>query len=127
MIFFTTFQGTRQVDATWWRTPRLMGASRTATWLKIAVPYSAVWMFTGLRIGLPYSLIGAIVGEFVASQSGVGYRIKAATSMFDTATVFAGLFVLMAISLALLGMLKAVERRTMRWQVVGTAADGPAP
>lgn len=125
MIFFTTFQGTRQVDADLIANARLMGASRFATWTKIAVPYSAVWVFTGLRIGLPYSLIGAIVGEFVASQQGVGYRIKEATSMFDTATVFAGLAVLSAISLALLGALKLVERRTMRWQVAGAVITDP--
>ncbi len=126
MIFFTTFQGTRQVDAELIANARLMGASRFATWTKIAVPYSAVWVFTGLRLGLPYSLIGAIVGEFVAAQEGVGYRIKEATSLFDTATVFAGLAVLSAISFALLGLLKLIERRTLRWQVAGAVITDPS-
>ncbi len=127
MIFFTTFQGTRQVDADLIANARLMGASRFATWTKIAVPYSAVWVFTGLRIGLPYSLIGAIVGEFVAAQAGVGYRIKEATALFDTATVFAGLAVLMIISFALLGALKVMERCTMRWQISALPVSEPDP
>ncbi len=126
MIFFTTFQGTRQVDADLIANARLMGASRFATWTKIAVPFSAVWVFTGLRIGLPYSLIGAIVGEFVAAQQGVGYRIKEATSMFDTATVFAGLAVLSVISFALLGILKLIEKRTLRWQVATVIITEPS-
>lgn len=125
MIFFTTFQGTRQVDADLIANARLMGASRFATWTKIALPFSAVWVFTGLRIGLPYSLIGAIVGEFVAAQSGVGYRIKQATSEFDTASVFAGLVVLSAISFVLLGLLKLIEKRTLRWQVAGVVIAEP--
>ncbi len=116
MVFFTTYQGTRQVDRDLVENARLLGASRWSIWTKIAVPYSAVWVFTGLRIGLPYALIGAIVGEFVAADAGVGFRIKEATSFFDTSAVFAGLLVLMAISLVLLGGLKLIELRALRWQ-----------
>ena len=116
MVFFTTFQGTRQVDRDLVENARLLGAGRWDVWTKIAIPYSAVWMFTGIRIGLPYSLIGAIVGEFVAAEAGVGFRIKEATSFFNTAAVFAGLIVLMAISLILLGLLRLIEMRALRWQ-----------
>ncbi len=121
MVFFTTFQGTRQVDADLVENARLLGASRFDTWTKIAIPYSAVWVFTGLRIGLPYALIGAIVGEFVAADSGVGFRIKEATAFFNTAGVFAGLILLMAISILLLALLRLVERRALRWQTAETA------
>lgn len=116
MVFFTTYQGTRQVDRDLVENARLMGAGRWDIWTKIAVPYSAVWMFTGVRIGLPYALIGAIVGEFVAAEAGVGFRIKESTAFFNTAGVFAGLLVLMVISLSLLGLLKLFEMRALRWQ-----------
>lgn len=123
MVFFTTFQGTRQVDRDLVENARVMGAGRWDVWTKIAVPYAAVWVFTGIRIGLPYALIGAIVGEFVAADRGIGYRIKEATSFFDTASVFAGLLVLMAISGSLLGLLKLFERRVMRWQTTRETID----
>jgi NitT/TauT family transport system permease protein len=126
MVFFTTFQGTRQVDRDLVANARLLGASRWAIWTKIAIPYASVWMFTGIRIGLPYALIGAIVGEFVAADSGVGFRIKEATSFFNTAAVFAGLVVLMAISMVLLGLLKLVERRVLRWQNDANVIDPEA-
>lgn len=116
MVFFTTYQGTRQVDRDLVENARLMGAQNWDIWTKIAIPYSGVWVLTGIRIGLPYALIGAIVGEFVASDSGVGYRIKEATSFFSTASVFAGLIVLMGISLTLLTILKLIEGRVLRWQ-----------
>ncbi len=119
MVFFTTFQGTRQVDRDLVANARLLGASPMSIWFKIAIPFAAVWVFTGIRIGLPYALIGAIVGEFVAADSGVGFRIKEATSFFDTSAVFAGLIVLMAISMVLLGLLKLIELRLMRWQNPG--------
>jgi NitT/TauT family transport system permease protein len=126
MVFFTTFQGTRQVDRDLVANARLLGASRFAIWTKIAIPYSAVWVFTGIRIGLPYALIGAIVGEFVAADAGVGFRIKEATSFFNTAAVFAGLIVLMVISMILLGLLKLVERRALRWQTAESVIEPEA-
>ena len=126
MVFFTTYQGTRQVDRDLVENARMLGASRWGIWTKIAVPYSAVWVFTGLRIGLPYALIGAIVGEFVAAEAGVGFRIKEATSFFNTASVFAGLIVLMAISLMLLGGLKLIEMRVLRWQTASGALTAEA-
>ncbi|RVO73548.1 ABC transporter permease [Sinorhizobium medicae] len=127
MVFFTTYQGTRQVDRDLVENARIMGAQRWDIWTKIAIPYSAVWVFTGVRIGLPYALIGAIVGEFVAAQAGVGYRIKEATSLFNTSAVFAGLVVLMVISLALLGILRAIETKALRWQnAKGAIQSDPA-
>ena len=123
MVFFTTYQGTRQVDRDLVENARLMGANRWDIWTKIAVPYSAVWMFTGIRIGLPYALIGAIVGEFVAAEAGVGFRIRESTSFFNTAGVFAGLVVLMVISLVLLGFLKLFEVRALRWQTASGAIN----
>jgi NitT/TauT family transport system permease protein len=125
MVFFTTYQGTRQVDPDLVENARLLGASNWGIWRKVAVPYAAVWVFTGLRIGLPYALIGAIVGEFVAAEAGVGFRIKEATSFFNTAAVFAGLIVLMVISFILLALLRLVERRVLRWQTAtgATATD----
>jgi NitT/TauT family transport system permease protein len=123
MVFFTTFQGTRQVDRELVENARVLGANRWDIWTKIAIPYSAVWVFTGIRIGLPYALIGAIVGEFIAAEAGVGFRIKEATSFFDTASVFAGLVLLMAISGSLLGILKLIEKRALRWQNPGSIAS----
>lgn len=116
MVFFTTYQGTRQVDRDLVENARLMGARPWDVWTKIAIPYSAVWVFAGIRIGLPYSIIGAIVGEFMASQGGVGYRIKEATNFYNTSAVFAGLLVLMVISMTLLSLLKAFERVALGWQ-----------
>jgi NitT/TauT family transport system permease protein len=116
MVFFTTYQGTRQVDRDLVENARLLGARRWDVWTKIAIPYAAVWVFTGIRIGLPYALIGAIVGEFVAAEAGVGFRIKEATSFFNTAAVFAGLIVLMVISFTLLAILRIIENRVLRWQ-----------
>ena len=100
---------------------RLLGASRWAAWTKIAVPYSAVWVFTGIRIGLPYALIGAVVGEFVAANSGVGFRVKEATSFFNTASVFAGAD---GHQPDAVGRFEPeIERRVLRWQTANVLSN----
>jgi NitT/TauT family transport system permease protein len=123
MVFFTTYQGTRQVDRDVVENARLLGAGRWDIWTKIVIPYAAVWVLTGIRIGLPYALIGAIVGVFVASEAGVSYRINEATSYFNTAAVFSGLIVLMAISLSLLMILNVIEKHT--WMADGQGVIWP--
>lgn len=116
LTFFTTFQGTRNVDMELVENARVMGASRVDTWRKIAIPYSAIWMFTGLRIALPYAIIGAVVGEFIASQAGIGFRIQRSAELYDTSGVFAGLILLMVIAMLALHVLNLVERHVLRWR-----------
>lgn len=116
LTFFTTFQGTRNVDMELVENARVMGASTIDTWRKIAIPYSAIWMFTGLRIALPYAIIGAVVGEFIASQAGIGFRIQRSAEIYNTAGVFAGLLLLMVVAMVALHLLNLIERYVMRWR-----------
>lgn len=115
-VFFTTFQGTKAVDRDLVDISLVMGGSRRVALWKIGVPNAAIWVFSGLRMALPYSLMGAVVGEFIASQVGLGYLIKNASTVLNTDGVFAGLFVLMVIANVLyLGLVK-VEARVLRWR-----------
>jgi len=69
-----------------------------------------------MKSSVPFAMIGVIVGEFIASQNGIGFLINTASQNFDSATVFAGIVVLMlmiTVGMALVGLL---ERRVLRWQ-----------
>lgn len=116
MVFFTTFEGARQIDRDLLENAQVIGANRWQVLTKFVVPHAAVWVFTGLRLGLPYSIIGAVVGEFFAATSGLGYRIKQASELLDTPSVFAGLFVLSVIALGGLQLLTLLEKRLLRWK-----------
>lgn len=118
-VFFSVYQGFLTIDQELLGVTRLMGANRIALMRKVAMPYSAAWMFSGLKIGLPYALIGAVVGEFIASTKGLGYMISSASSVFNTAGVFAGLVVLMVISTVLSFGLSSVEHRVLHWSGKG--------
>ena len=82
----------------------------------MTIPSTLPWIFAGLRIGLGMSLIGAVVGELVGSNRGVGYYIEERSANFDTTGVFAGLVILMVMTVTLNELMKLVEARLFRWK-----------
>lgn len=70
----------------------------------------------GLKVALSLALVGAIVGEFVSSQRGLGFVIMSAQGVFDTVRVFSALFILAVMGLVLYFLLDAVEKRATRFR-----------
>jgi NitT/TauT family transport system permease protein len=116
LVFWNAYSGIRQNDEELSGIVRLMGASRTQLICKIIVPGAMAWIYTGLKLAVPYALIGAIVGEIIASNRGLGYLISYSAGAFDTTGVVAALFVLMAISMTLNELISFSERRSFRWR-----------
>lgn len=119
LVFYNTYAGVRDVDPDLVDVVRLMGGGRFQILSLVVLPGALVWIFTGLKIAVPYALIGAVVGEIMASNKGLGYLIEAAAGQFDTAGVFAALFVLMIISTTLNELLGRSEGLLLRWKTVG--------
>lgn len=71
----------------------------------------------GLKLAIPYSLVGAVVGELIASNQGIGFILSAAGA-FNTAGIFAALTVLMLIATVMNGVLNLTESYVMRWKRV---------
>jgi NitT/TauT family transport system permease protein len=118
LVFWNAYAGIRQNDEELTGIVRLMGASRSQLIFKIIVPGAMAWIYTGLKLSVPYALIGAIVGEIIASNRGLGYLISYSAGAFDTTGVVAALFVLMAISMTLNELISFSERRSFRWHKV---------
>lgn len=119
LVFFNTYAGARDVDRELVDMIRLMGAGRWAILTKVVIPSATAWIFVGLKVAVPYSLIGAMVGELISSNRGLGYLLQRSAAQFDTAGVFAVLFVLMGISAALNEGLGRLETRLLRWKSLG--------
>jgi NitT/TauT family transport system permease protein len=83
---------------------------------KVVLPSAITWMFTGLRLSVPYALIGAIMGEMLASNRGLGYLLADASAQFDTAGAFAGLVAIIAMGVALNASVQYAERKAMPWR-----------
>ncbi|HXE22268.1 MAG TPA: ABC transporter permease [Rhodoferax sp.] len=116
LVFYNTYAGTLAVEAELVDVLRLMGARPAQIVRKVILPSVVIWIFTGMKVSVPYALIGAVVGEMMASNRGLGYLIQASAGQYDTGGVFAALFVLMIISTVLHGALKLCEQRMMRWK-----------
>ncbi len=126
LVFFTTFQGVRQVDEELIAISRVLGANRWQALTKIGLPSSTVWIFAGFKIALPNALIGAVVGEFLAATEGIGFLINNASSELNTSGVFAGVLLLVVASAVLTLILKLVEDYVLAWQRAGRSHESIA-
>jgi NitT/TauT family transport system permease protein len=116
LVFLNTYTGVRSVSREQLTIIRLMGASERQLVSKLVLPSAITWVFAGLRLSVPYALIGAIVGEIIASNRGLGYLISNAASKFDTAGVFAALIAIVALTMLLNLAVKTLERVLMPWK-----------
>jgi len=98
VMILTTMTGLRTVRQELVDNAKLMGAGGAKIFSAIVLPSIAPWLLSGLKISLAFSLIGALLGEFIAAQNGLGAMIDEGLGNFDSATVFLGLVVLLAIS-----------------------------
>jgi len=116
LVFLNTYSGVRDVSAVHLNAARIMGAREWQLLRIVIAPSAAAWVLAGLKVSIPYALIGAVVGEFMSSNRGIGFKIAQASSTFDTAGAFAGLFVLAIVGILLSAIIKAAERRILRWR-----------
>jgi NitT/TauT family transport system permease protein len=116
LAFYNTFSGVRDVDHDLLNAVRIMGGSRRDELTKVIVPGAMYWVFTGLKVSVPYAIIGAVVGEMVASNRGLGYLMQNSSGQFDTTGVFVALVVLAAVSIVINEILSIAERRAIRWK-----------
>jgi len=119
LVFLNTYAGVREVDQDLIDGARLMKATRTQVITKVIIPSAMSWMFAGLRISVPYALIGAVLGEMIAANRGLGYLVQFSGSQFDSAGVFAVLFVIALLAVALNFLVDIVQHRMQQWRVVG--------
>lgn len=125
VVFVNTVEGIRQVPQGLVDVVRVMGASRWATMRLVLLPSALPYVLAALRVTLPASMIGAVVGEFIASNRGIGYLTRAAAGRYQTSGVIAGTIVLAAIVLVLSIALRPLSR-ALRWRPEIKLRDGGA-
>jgi NitT/TauT family transport system permease protein len=95
---------------------RSMGASRWQTFRYVRIPSAMPYIFAGLKVSIVFASTGAIVGEFVGANKGLGYLLLRGTSYLDTSLIFAVLVVLAIMGLAFSYSVQFLERIAMPWQ-----------
>ena len=115
VVFLSTLAGIATVPPQLVSVVRVMGAAPSAVFRKVVVPSALPFILTALRLTIPAALIGAVIGEFISSNRGVGYLINAASSRYATAEVFAGIGSLLVVVLCMNAGLSLLERSWSRW------------
>jgi len=120
IVFFpmlvNTIVGIRGVDADLRELMRSLNANRWQMFTKLEVPAALPVLFGGLKVSVTLSVIGAVVGEFVGADAGLGFLINQARGLFNTPLVFVAIFSLIAIALALHGAVSLAETLVLRWR-----------
>lgn len=125
-IVIDMVHGLRSVDPDMLDLGRSARASAIKIIWKIRFPHALPALFAGMKVAISLALIGAIVGEFVASNRGLGYVILVSQGQFDTVRVFAALTVLSAVGLALFYAVVGAEHLLLPWQVARRRASANA-
>jgi NitT/TauT family transport system permease protein len=90
-------------------------ASAFKTFVKVRLPMALPFFFAGAKVAITLSVIGAVVGEFVGSDAGLGYVILSATSYWKTELAFSSMILLSLMAIVLFGAVELVERFTCPW------------
>ena len=95
---------------------RLMGAGFGQTLKLLYWPWAMPYFFAGLKVGVSVATIGAVIGEWVGAQQGLGYLMIQANARLNVDLVFAAILWLSAMGLTLWALVGLLERRIIRWQ-----------
>jgi NitT/TauT family transport system permease protein len=119
-VFFpalvNTIVGIRSVEPDLHALMRSLGASRWQTFVKLEVPAALPVLFGGLKVAVTLAVIGAVVGEFVGANQGLGFLVNLARGILDTPMLFVALFTLVAIALLLYSLVALLEYVVLRWR-----------
>lgn len=114
-IVVNTLDGLRAVDPAHAKMLRTLGAGRWATLRRLELPAALPYLFSGAKIAVAVAVIGAVFGELVGSDAGLGHAIQVGMAQLLTARVFAAVAILSAMAIALFALLSAVERLAVPW------------
>lgn len=115
-ILLNVIAGTRMVEPTLIVAARSMGAGRAAVLAKVVVPAALPSMITGLRVGMTQTVLGVLLAELYAANTGLGYYVALYSQTFKPAHLFALFFVVAAFAIAVNEGLRWLECRANRWR-----------
>lgn len=116
LVFFNAYAGFRSVEPSLISAVKLMGATKWQIMVKVVFPSCLPWIMAGLRAGLGASLLGAIAGEWIGANRGLGWMVQNAGGMYDTKRVFSSILILTTIMGIMNGGLKLLEKRVLKWR-----------
>jgi NitT/TauT family transport system permease protein len=114
-VVVSAVQGFKSVEPDMLDLARAMQAKRLQIFRIVSLPHALPAIFAGLEVSITFALVGAVVGEFVGSNSGIGFVLQRASGTFELPTMFAALFMLALIGVILFWILQLIERFAIPW------------
>jgi NitT/TauT family transport system permease protein len=115
-VFFNAFQGVREVDRNFIANATILGASSWEVTWHVVLPSAFTWIIASLHVSFGFALIGAIVGEFLGAQQGLGYLIRHSQGTFNANGVWAAMLILGIVALIAEYLIGKLENRLLRWR-----------
>lgn len=115
-ILITVASGLRSIEPNLRDLMRSLQANRRQMFLKLELPAALPIILSGFKVGATLAVIGAIVGEFVNSDQGLGFLIKQGNGEYNTARTFVALIALMVMALSMYGSVAWLERKWLAWK-----------
>ena len=116
VVFFNAFQGVREVDTNLVNNARVLGASNRQLSFDVMLPSALSWITSSLHTSFGFALVGAVVGEFLGANQGLGYLVAAAQGAFNANGVFAAMVILSAVALIADALVTRLEHRLTPWR-----------
>lgn len=111
VAMITSAAGTQQVDHDYVRMLKALGASRWQIFRMVIAPGSIPWITSAFRLNIGFAMIGAVVGEYISADAGLGYYVYYSGTLYNLNAVWGGIFALMILALILDFIVGQVERR----------------
>jgi NitT/TauT family transport system permease protein len=115
-VFFNAFQGTREVDRNVLNNARILGASRWNVTRHVVLPSAFTWIIASLHVSFGFALIGALVGELLGADKGLGLLIRNSQNNLNMNGVLAGMVLVAVIALTAEALITMLEKRVLRWR-----------
>jgi NitT/TauT family transport system permease protein len=116
IVFFNVYQGVREVSPVVLANARMLGMNERQLLRHVYWPSALTWMFSSLHTSVGFALVGAVVGEYLGSSAGLGYKIHEAESVFDVTGVFAGMLILSVFVIIIDAIVTMIENRLLVWR-----------
>jgi NitT/TauT family transport system permease protein len=116
VVFFNAFQGVREVDPNLVNNARVLGASGRQLSFDVMLPSALSWITSSLHTSFGFALVGAVVGEFIGANRGLGYLVAAAQGAFNANGVFAAMVILSVVALIADAFVTRLEHRLTPWR-----------
>ena len=116
IAFIHAYEGAVNVDPNLLRVMHALRSSKWTIYRKIIIPSASLWMLAGIRLNISMALLGAFIGEFIASRAGLGHFIIVAEGLYNVNQIWVGILGLMFLALVFHAATKPIETWANMWK-----------